>query len=178
MRGTFFMLTQEQFEKYLIGALNRDVDSERAIYEGSVDYVYNIVLKYVSDRDDAADVAQETMIQAFEKLKNYNPSKGKFKSWLAKIAINKSLKWLGKNKQMISQESAEKFFEVLETSEPTELLSERLKSVLNEGERELFELYFDLEFSHADIANALGISVSNSRVRIHRILTYLRSLPS
>ena len=76
------------------------------------------------------------------------------------------------------QESAEKFFEVLETSEPTELLSERLKSVLNEGERELFELYFDLEFSHADIANALGISVSNSRVRIHRILTYLRSLPS
>jgi DNA-directed RNA polymerase specialized sigma24 family protein len=73
------MLTQEQFEKYLIGALNRDVDSERAIYEGSVDYVYNIVLKYVSDRDDAADVAQETMIQAFEKLKNYNPSKGKFK---------------------------------------------------------------------------------------------------
>jgi len=54
----------------------------------------------------------------------------------------------------------------------------RLKSALSESERELFELYFDLDFSHADIANALGISVSNSRVRIHRIVTYLKSLPS
>jgi RNA polymerase sigma-70 factor (ECF subfamily) len=172
------MLSQKEFELHLVGALRKDADSERAIYEGFVAYVFSIVLKYVSDRDDAADVTQETMIHAFEKLKNYDPNKGQFKSWLAKIAINRSLKWMGKMKNVISLESTGKFIELIHSTDSKERLGDQLKPHLNDSEKELFELYFELNFSHAEIAKALGISISNSRVKIHRIVNYLKSLPS
>jgi RNA polymerase sigma-70 factor (ECF subfamily) len=48
--------------------------------------VYNMALRMVGSRDDAADIAQEAFLRAWEKLRTLkgNP----FKSWLFQIAVN------------------------------------------------------------------------------------------
>lgn len=57
-----------------------------SLYEG---LVYNVSYRVVLNRQDAEDITQETFITGFEKIGQYNG--GSFKSWLLRIATNKSI---------------------------------------------------------------------------------------
>lgn len=48
--------------------------------------LYNMALRMVGTRDDAADVAQEAFLRAWEKLRTLRDAP--FKSWLFQIAVN------------------------------------------------------------------------------------------
>lgn len=52
-------------------------------------YIFAIILNFVSDRDEAENLAQEIFLQIYRSLPQY--SKGNFKSWIGKIAVNKSI---------------------------------------------------------------------------------------
>ena len=66
------MSNQLEILEVLECAKNGDARCQRIIYEVITPFIYHLILKYVPNEDDAADLAQETMITAFEKLKNYN----------------------------------------------------------------------------------------------------------
>lgn len=51
--------------------------------------VYNVCYRVVLNRQDAEDITQETFITGFEKIGQYKG--GSFKSWLLRIATNKSI---------------------------------------------------------------------------------------
>ncbi len=170
------MLSQTELIDYLACARRGEPLCERTLYEAYVPFVYNLVLKYIEDSDDAADVAQETMIHAFEKLSNYNPDKGAFKSWIAKIAIHRALKWTKRKRQFVTTDQFERLYEHMYQEEEVESYALKARLQLDESQRELFNLYFELGFSHKEIADAMGISISNSRVKIFRLVTYLKSL--
>jgi RNA polymerase sigma-70 factor, ECF subfamily len=59
--------------------------------------VFNVALRMLRDRQDAADVVQTTFLKAFEHLRNYDPA-FRFYSWLYRIAINESLNALALRK--------------------------------------------------------------------------------
>lgn len=170
------MLTQDQFSKHLEGALRRDASSERAIYEGYVGLSYHLARRYGFDDDDAADVAQESMIIAFEKLKNYDPQKGNFKSWLSKITINEALRMKKKAKVTVSMEALDLLEQTLKQADGRRFGPEVVLPLLNEEHKELYTLYFEYGMSHQEVAEQLNISLANSRVRVHRLVKQLKSL--
>jgi RNA polymerase sigma-70 factor (ECF subfamily) len=55
--------------------------------------IYNLVLRMVNDRDDAADLTQTIFVKAYEKLDTYD-ERFKFFSWLYKIAVNTALNFI------------------------------------------------------------------------------------
>jgi RNA polymerase sigma factor (sigma-70 family) len=170
------MLTQDQFLLQLPGALRREAACERVIYEGYVGYAYQLARKYGFDDDDAADVAQEAMIIAYEKLKNYNPEKGNFKSWLAKITINEALRMKKKAKDTVSMESLGLFEQTLKQTDTRRFGPEEVLPRLNPELHDLYTLYFEYGMSHQEVADNLNISLANSRVRVHRLVKQLKTL--
>jgi RNA polymerase sigma-70 factor, ECF subfamily len=58
--------------------------------------IIKLVSRYVRDRDDAMDVAQEAFIKAYRALKNFRGDSA-FYTWLYRIAINTSKNYLTAN---------------------------------------------------------------------------------
>lgn len=170
------MLTQDQFLKLLPGALKRDVQSERTIYESHVGFAYHLARRYGFSDDDAADVAQEALIIAFEKLKNYDATKGNFKSWLAKITINEALKMKKKARDMVSIEDLAMLEQTLKQTDVRNFNLEEVLPLLNAEQQELYTLYFEYGMTHKEVADNLDISLANSRVRVHRLVRQLKTL--
>ena len=175
-RPLLIRMTQDQFIPCLEGALRGNPKDERAIYEGYVSFAYHMARKYGFSDDDAADVAQESMIIAFDKLRNYNPERGSFKSWLAKITIHEALR----AKKKVERESARINLEQVEQTlfrvEPSEDMMDAVLPLLNPAQRELFTLYFKYGMSHQEISENLNISLGNSRIRIHRLVQRIKSI--
>ncbi len=60
--------------------------------------VFNVALRFISNYNDAVDVAQNSFIKAFNNLHSFDTTKHFF-SWLYRIAINESLNYLKTRKQ-------------------------------------------------------------------------------
>jgi RNA polymerase sigma factor CnrH len=56
------------------------------------DSVYRLVRATIGDSDAAVDVTQEAFVSAFSALKSYDTARS-FKTWISRIAINKSRDW-------------------------------------------------------------------------------------
>jgi RNA polymerase sigma-70 factor (ECF subfamily) len=60
--------------------------------------VFNLALRMVRDRDDAADITQNVFILAYERLDSYDPAY-RFFSWLYRIAVNQALNFLHRRRR-------------------------------------------------------------------------------
>jgi RNA polymerase sigma-70 factor (ECF subfamily) len=170
------MLSQDQFLQLLHGALRGDKRCERLIYEGYVGFAYNLARKYGFSDDDAADVAQEALIIAFEKIKKYQADKGTFKSWLAKITINVALKMKKKLSVHTSMENLDQLEELVPQIDARIFKLQDVLPRLDAEQQELYTLYFEYGMNHQEVADSLSISTANSRVRMHRLVKQLKTL--
>lgn len=60
-------------------------------------------------RDDAEDIAQEALYQAYVKFCEFDEKKGRFSTWLYKIAFNKAIDHLRKQKRSVDVDEASLF---------------------------------------------------------------------
>ncbi len=158
-------------------------------YEGRV---YQSVLRVLRNSADAADVYQEAVLAAFEKIGDFSGASG-FGTWLHRIAINRALMRLrsASREPVISEEDLPSFNwmgmmhkePVSNWADSPELLNQRaeLRNMLAEALEELPEVdravvwLKDVEgLSHQDIAEATGLTVSAARSRLHRARLWLR----
>lgn len=61
--------------------------------------LFHIAHRMVRDRDQAADLVQETFLRAYKKLGDYQPT-GSVSGWLARIVTNLSINYLEKRKRL------------------------------------------------------------------------------
>lgn len=59
--------------------------------------IFNVCLRMVGQRDDAAELAQETMLKAIEHLHDFRGQSG-FATWIIRIAMNLSISHLRKRR--------------------------------------------------------------------------------
>jgi RNA polymerase sigma-70 factor (ECF subfamily) len=155
-------------------------------YERSV---FFMALSMMKNEADAEDVAQETFLKAFRKLSDFR-AEAKFSTWLISIALNEARGRLRRT-AIVRMESLEQSVEegsvspallrdwrevpseALERAEVRDLL-QRAIGKLPDAFREVF-LLRDVEgLDGAATAAALGISVANVKVRLHRARTLLQ----
>lgn len=86
--------------------------------------------RLVHDRMEAEDVAQKSFIKAYEKLNTFNQQRGRFSTWLYKIAYNEAIDTLRKAKNKTHVESIEDLDPVTPDFAAAELLAGVRKAVL------------------------------------------------
>jgi len=152
--------------------------------------VFGVVYNLTSNREDAADLTQDTFIKAFQAINRFQGNCSFF-TWLYKIAVNTTLSHLRKNK-MRSFFSLEKLNEEGGDAQVIEQLTDKkgadrdtylheLQEKLNEGmqklsipHRTVITLYEIDGLSHSEIAEIMACSEGTVRSRLHYAKQFLQ----
>ena len=134
--------------------------------------VHKICSIYFYNRADKEDYKQELIIQLWKAFPSFS-NQSKFSTWMYRVCLNASIDILRKEK------TQPKFVKIdnhgtelsVEPDSDKDEKRERLYHAINklsEIDKAIITLYLD-EFSYKDIAEIIGISESNTGVKINRI---------
>lgn len=138
------------------------------LYNEYSDRIFRLCMSYVNDRALAKDLTQETFIIVWQQLDKFR-QESSIGTWIYRIASNNCLKMIRKNKVNRTAPFPVDIPEKIEASlEPEINLLYQFISELPEIDRIIISLELE-ELPQAEIANIVGLSAANVRVRIHRI---------
>ena len=158
--------------------LSKNREAQRKLYDLLLPYLNVMCNRYLVNDTDVKDVLQETFINIFKNLNQFDVQKASFKTWTTKIAINNCLKCNAKNSKLSIEELVIDIHE--STVDPTiieNISNEELLTWLKKMPQPYFEV-FNLHvidgFSHKEIAKLLDIESSLSRKRLSRAREWLK----
>lgn len=162
-------LDQNQEYDIIKKCLKGDRNAFKWLYEENCNWLFAVCLRYVSNREDAEDVLQESFIQIYRKLETFQ-FQGSFKGWMRKVTVNTALATFRKNQIDFTESTSALYFE---TAEDTELLdqldSEELKYLIDKlspGRKQIFMAYAIDGYKHTEIAEMLNISEGTSKSQL------------
>jgi RNA polymerase sigma-70 factor (ECF subfamily) len=140
------------------------------IYNQYKDKVYRICLGYTNNEDEAKDILQETFINVWQNLDSFR-NEANIGTWIYRIASNKCLRSLENKKRqqklnhsiVQEQDSQPKNFQ----GQKIEFLRKIIRQ-LPELERIIITLAME-DVKQEEIAEIVGLSHANVRVKTHRI---------
>ncbi|MBL7215400.1 MAG: sigma-70 family RNA polymerase sigma factor [Phycisphaerae bacterium] len=160
------------------------------------DRIYNTILKICSNRDDAAELTQDTFVKVLESIQTFR-GKSSFYTWLFRVAVNLTINHC-RRRFKLSPVSLDA------TNENLEKQSQRLASILADSEKndpalmaqnkELIQRILDSigqlpeeyrlililrdieQMSYADIADVLELEYGTVKSRLSRARVALRNL--
>jgi RNA polymerase sigma-70 factor (ECF subfamily) len=169
-------------------ALVRRVRSgERELFSVLVDRYKRGIASFISagvrSPSDVADLSQETFLRAYAHLDTFNPSLGKFSTWIYQIARNVVRTHLGKSQRRVPMQELPED-QTLENSLPDlsrdgdpaggilrEEAERELRAALDElpeRTRTVLALRYFNNMEYHTIASTLGLSLGNVKTLIHR----------
>jgi RNA polymerase sigma-70 factor, ECF subfamily len=138
------------------------------IYNQYWDRIFRLCMGYVNDEELAKDLCQETFIKVWKNLSSFRGDSA-ITTWIFRIATNTCLRQIERNKIRISNKLNEDLAEEkLPDKESQIKLLYRFISELPEVDRIIISLELD-NINQSEIAQIVGLSPGNIRVRIHRI---------
>lgn len=138
------------------------------IYKFYWQKIFRLCMGYVNDYDLAQDIAQETFVIIWQQLPKFR-NESNIGTWVFRIASNNCLRQIEKEKRIIKTELPINLKEENQESiEPQIQLLYKFISELPETDRIIISLELE-EVKQAEIANIIGLSEANVRVKIHRI---------
>ena len=161
--------SEHQEAEWIEGCKRGDTAAQRKLFGAMFPYLKGAVRRYIFDEDEVQDVLQEAFIRIFKNLEKFDPSKGKFRSWAARIAVNVAITE-GKKRQRIQELPGQTSLEVDPSALETLALGD-LISVLKGMPKEQYEvlnLYVVEGYNHKEIGGMLGITPELSRQRLTR----------
>lgn len=152
-------------KKLVKQAQNGDADAFVQLMEENRQKMYKVVICYVNNPEDAADIMQDTMLTVFEKIRDLKEP-GYFKTWLTRILINKCKDFLDKRSWEIAfGEMPEKAYS---DTALDHLMYEELIQAVDEQYRDILVLHYVEGFKAKEIAEVLGMKDATVRTRLRR----------
>lgn len=143
------------------------------IYRDYWQRIFRLCMGYVNDRDLAKDLAQETFIIVFKKLPAFR-NEAKISTWIFRIASNICLRQIERSKRYPQTDLPINLAEESGIdNEPRINYLYKCISELVETDRIIISLELE-DVKQEDIANIVGLSNANVRVKIHRIKEKLK----
>ncbi|GGI24659.1 DNA-directed RNA polymerase sigma-70 factor [Pedobacter mendelii] len=126
---------------------------------------------YMNDVEQQRDLFQEIVMQLWKAYPTFK-GKSKFSTWMYRVALNTALVYFKKDNRKVDKIPLDENIDLIDVIE-NELKEEKLaylyKAVqeLNSVEKALIFLFLENQ-SHREIAENLGISEINARVKLNR----------
>lgn len=172
-------------QRIITAVLSGDADAYAMLVTRYEQPIFNLTYRMTGSLEDAADLAQDAFIKAYEQLYRFQSGR-RFFPWLYTIALNHTRNFLRKNRGAritavedleLHSESEHAAWE--EDKMCAQLDCQRLQGALARlpwEYREAVILRYREELSMEDIAMALSLSLSGAKMRVHRGLKKLREI--
>ncbi len=138
--------------------------------------MYAVCLRYARTPADAADILQEGFLKVYSKLEQFQ-FQGSFEGWIRRIMVNTALRTYQKQRFDHEYTGYEQLPDAPVDPDAISALSEaellRVISQLPEGYRVVFNLVAIEGYSHAEVAETLGIQESTSRSQLTKARRWL-----
>jgi RNA polymerase sigma-70 factor (ECF subfamily) len=172
---------QEVETDWLNLAQRGDTDAFAKLVDAYQVAVYNLCYRMLGDHFEAEDASQETFMRACKSMKTYD-NKRSFSTWVLSIAAHYCIDQLRKKRLNITHIDDNPYQELPDPGPNPEVsLSDseqqkrirNLLNVLSDTDRAAVIMFYWYEFSYEEIANALNLSLSAVKSRLHRARTKL-----
>ncbi|MDQ2656179.1 MAG: RNA polymerase sigma factor [Bacteroidota bacterium] len=144
--------------------------------------IHKVCIMYESDRDQRNDLFQEIVLQLWKSFPTFR-GESKITTWMYRIALNTAISGYRKRSRKVPTEDLhETHFNISEQSGGSEgeenvLRLQQAIRRLSEIERAMIMMALE-EIPYEEIAETIGITQNNVRVRMNRIREKLRKLMS
>lgn len=142
--------------------------------------IFKISNSYCSNTSDRDDLVQEIVFNLWKSFAGFKPDH-KFSTWLYRVALNVAISFYRKEARAIKfdaySEDLIAFTEDVDGKVEVEsklILLQQFIHELNEIDKSIMLLYLD-DKSYKEIADIIGISVSNVATKINRIKDKLKA---
>lgn len=153
------------------------------------DPIYFMLLKMVSNRDDAEDLTIEAFGKAFKNIHQYTPDFA-FSTWLFKIATNNCIDFIRKKRNLtisidkgFENDEGEEFTITIKSNslDPEEkMISAQKKEILLEviqklkpRYKQLIELRYFKEYAYEEIAREMNLPLGTVKAQLFRAREFL-----
>ena len=169
---------QEEWQE--IQAAQRNPALFRPLYTRYYEPIFRFLYRRTDDEELTADLCSQVFLKALQRLPAYEFRGVPFSAWLYRIATNEVTQHFRDNSQqrVVSAEESQlgDIADEME-EEDSELLRQHLTEALgslNEADMQLIEMRFFEQRPFKDIADILGMTESNAKVKTYRILERLK----
>ncbi len=148
--------------------------------------VFTLALRIGGDRDEAAEVLQETMLKVIDRIADFRGQRGSndspFWGWLRQIAVNEALMRLRRGRKLAHEISDELTGEFAEDQGPLPPAAadaaqlQRALATLPVATRSVLWLYHAEGYTHEEIGNLMQRTPSFSKSQLARGTRRLRAL--
>lgn len=158
---------------YIDQVLSGDISAFSVLIERYQSFVYTIILRIVENKEDAEEAAQDAFMKVFGSLNTFKGDSD-FSTWIYRIAYNTGISKVRQRKNFFVSidnvviNDSDSDFGNENLSIRIEELQTALKK-LSRDEQLLVSLYYTEENSIEDVSYITGLTVSNVKVRLHRI---------
>jgi RNA polymerase sigma-70 factor (ECF subfamily) len=141
------------------------------------DYVFRSVFYMLRSRDEADDVTENVFVKIFGNLDKFDMERA-FNPWLSRITLNETRTYIKKwRKAYTNQDYSLGQMQAKHGASPE--ITQDVKNCLQDltsREREVITLRYYQELTIGEISSIMNISVSNTKVRIHRATKKLKQI--
>ncbi len=157
--------------------LSGDTGAFRFLVDKYQQMVFTLALKLIGNREEAEDAAQEIFMKCFRSLHSYHHHSA-FATWLYRIAYNHSIDSLKKKNRKRYAELKDETVAAVATTETVnkqidlkdvQLLVKEAIHRLSPDEQVVVTLYYYDDLPVRDIAEIMGITENNVKIKLYRI---------
>lgn len=160
-----------------------DEDALMALHRQYANLVYSVAYRVLNDQMAAEEVTQDTFMRLWNKSYTFDPTKGRFITWLLTVTRRLAIDVLRQRQRrepragLLFMDEDPGLWENILSVDGSGDLRRNLQSVLNEipsEQRDLIELVYFYGMSHNDIAESLKLPLGTVKTRIRLGMQKLR----
>lgn len=169
-----------QEEWALIRAAQQNPAAFRPIYDQYFETIFRFIYRRTADQNLSADICSQVFLKALQKLKAYQFKGVPFSAWLYRIASNEVAQHYRDSKKnrvvSIEQTNLGSLVEEIEVNNQEALSHAMIQAIdqLKPDALQLIEMRFFEQRPFKEIADILGLTESNAKVKTYRILERLK----
>ncbi len=178
-------MTHKDEQEHILLVLKGDANAFKVLVDQYKDMVFTLCLKMVKNREEAEEIAQDSFVKVYRSMHQFKGD-SKFSTWIYKITYHTCLDHLRKLRRTEIPITLENFseeqiaslqsdFEQIQAKERKELVQECLQ-LLPEEDSFILTLYYLEEQSIKEMAIILGITETNTKVRLFRCRNKLTTI--
>jgi len=160
--------------------MNKTENNFSELVAENKDKIYRICCYYLSNDEDRKDLYQETLLNLWKAFKSFREESA-FSTWAFRITVNTALQFISKEKRLqtsknnyTNQDLSQEANSIITQQHEIEILQ---RSILQLPLIDMIIISLVLEeVSSKEIAQIIGLTDSNVRVRIHRAKSTLKKI--
>ncbi|MCP4437951.1 MAG: sigma-70 family RNA polymerase sigma factor [Aureispira sp.] len=150
------------------------------LYDRYSAIIYGIILRIVKSKPIAEDVLQDTMMKIWHNINTYSPNRGRFVSWMLRIARNKAIDTIrsAKYQQQKNNLDIEGQIALPQKTQfnPDTIGIKEMVDKLPFEYRQVVEMAYFKGFTQSEMAKELELPLGTIKTRIRIGLRELRKL--